>query len=174
MKSLTILLLAFFISYASSAQECLRYRKHEIGTSGCFAYFAVLPDPVDISQMDDGSTVYTTQAVCGPHTYGILMVKFKTPVSDSLKREAILINYMGVLKDMAGIKNCVGYGKGHTHSATPNAAGIIDYCEDANGNTWNLKGWINESCAAVLYISFSSSATDSPTQEVFFSGFRFQ
>jgi hypothetical protein len=164
----------------TSLAQCIRPTKYPIGNSGFFAYFTSQPDNVDISTLDTGDIIFTTQATCGNVQTGIVCVKFGTDQADDAEvLQTQLENYIDIVKNMVGITESAGYGRGHIHPEDKSAYGIIDYCTDANSNNWAFKAWINTKAAAVLYFMYPPSAenqaqTSTNIQQLFLDGFRFK
>jgi hypothetical protein len=171
-KLITILIYFFFTTtYFCFGQSTPRFQKANILTSGCAAYFPNGIPAFEMTLSEDSSKVYTGEVNVDNYVFGIICVKLSEKVGS--EKEDLLINYLDFLKSAFKIKGSAGYGKGHTLESCPSAVGVIDYWEDADGTKYQIKGWINESYLAVLYINGKTDYPNLNIANVFLNGFRF-
>lgn len=169
--SILFLIVVCFTAHAQNA--CTGLKKYQIGNSGCFAHFGVPPEPVDMAKLGDQSVAYSTSSVCQGVTSGILLVKFAKPIQ-SMNREATLSQYMELAKDMANVRTCNERAGTLTHARNSKALGIKDECTDSRGTLWHYQGWVDENCAAILYVNEKALDTCPKDARVaFFDGFVF-
>ena len=153
-----------------------RFSKTPIGTCGCALYAPpglVFGEP---SSSEDGAQVWTGEVKQDGWTYGAVAVRFKDPFVDAKPEdlEDLLIGYLGFLQSQANITKAVGVGRGHTHSENPGARGVIDYWEDADGDRWAVKGWVDKDRLAVLFVAGKGEYPWFSAQQLYLDGFRFE
>lgn len=148
-KAATGICIVLFLFKTGFSQS---FKKYEIGSSGCMAYFFCDPGKFQTSFSEDSSAVYTGSCTAADTEYGIICVKLKETVNDAANAEALLISYLDYLKTAFKIKSAVGYGKGHQLRKRPDCHGIIDYWEDESGNNLKVKGWTEGRHIVVLYV----------------------
>lgn len=176
-KILLFSLLAFFSVSMLEAQETPvpRLKKYDIGDSKCQAYLPAEPETVDISESEDGSTIYSTSVEHGGFTWSVICVRFSEPIDDDAETlNAMLIAYLDFLQsNVLGIEAAVGYGKGHSLASNPNAVGVIDYWQDAEAIQYAVTGWIDSNNLGVLLLSGKSEYPYYNAAQMFKNGFRF-
>ncbi len=178
MKNLVIgILLALFV-LPLHAQELKppRLVKTAIGSSGCSAYLPAGMPEFEQSKSEDDADVYTSEIALDSFVFGCIAVKFATPFTDSKSAELedLLIAYMDYLQGAFEITDAVGYGRGHTLEAYPDARGVLDYWEDDEGNQFAVMGWIDGNALGFLYIGGGREYPLFTVQEMYLKGWRFE
>lgn len=151
--------LVFLWLFSANAQEnkpqAPRFSKQALGESGLYAY---LPPGMifEHSHSEDGSDIFTGEAeMAGGYTFGVIAVRFLEPMQDLAPeaRESVLISYMEFLREeVIMATSSVGFGKGHRLDEVPEAVGVIDYMEDAEGLQYAVKGWITARHLVYYYV----------------------
>ncbi len=175
MKKTTILFSFLVVFITTVSAQVPRFTKYQINETGRYAYFPEDPGTVEPVMSDDGSDVYTYEVEFENTFYGTIMVDF---TDDAFKEnskeemEEVLISYLDYLQGAFSITETAGYGKGHTLESNPDAVGVLDYWEDATGEPWVIKGWVDQNSLAVMYM-YSTELPAQGIQDVFLNGFRF-
>lgn len=158
------------------AQKAPRFTKTPVGDSGVSIYLPGAPTDQTVSYSPDSSKVYTIETVDttqgAAYHFGAIVVNLNNVDLKDIE-ETMLIQYMDYLKEMFGVKEAAGYGKGHTLSTHPSAKGVLDYWLDSTGTHWKVKGWAAESTLFVLFIYGSEDFPNVNISEMFFNGARF-
>lgn len=171
----TILAILFSATTILTAQESLKFQKYPISNTGCFAYFPTDPGAFDVKASEDGLNVYTAEATYENAYYAVIMVDLKETYKGVSKEEleTLIIAYLDFLQKQFAITGAAGYGKGHTLESNPNAVGVIDFWEDADGMQYSVKAWADENTLAVLMV-YSKSEVNYNISSLFLNGFRFK
>jgi hypothetical protein len=85
----------------------------------------------------------------------------------------MITSYLDFLQGQFGITGAAGYGKGHTMETAPNAIGVIDYWEDAEGLQYAVKSWCDGDFLSVMILYGAGEYPIFNAQEMFLNGFRF-
>lgn len=176
MKSLlTILAIILSATAILNAQESSRFQKYPISNTGCFAYFPSAPGAFDVQMSDDSLNVYTGEASFDNANYAVILVDFKENFKGVKKEEleGLVTGYLDFLQKQFAITGAAGYGMGHTLESNPNAVGVIDFWEDADGLKYSVKAWADEKTLAVLMV-YSKSEVNYNISSLFLNGFRFK
>jgi len=177
MRTLLAMLFALTVVFPANcyAQSAPRLEKKVIGNSGCFGYFPKDMPDFEVSYSEDGAAVFTSEIEVGEHNFSCITVKFKDPFVDSDREDMqeLLISYLDFLQSQFGVTGTAGYGKGHTLESNPNATGILDYWEDADGLQYAVKGWVDQSYMGINFIYGKEDYPFFSLQEMFLNGFRF-
>lgn len=152
-----------------------RFSKVPISDSGSSAYFPEEMETFDLSYSEDSSEVYTGEINASDYLFGTITVKFATEITaeESMYLDTLAINYLTYLRSIFNITSYAGIGSGHTLDSNPNAKGYIDYWEDAEGDNWAVKAWIDGNYLAVMYIVGDIDNINFNVQQLFLNGFRF-
>ena len=152
-----------------------RFSKTPIGACGCSLYAPPGLTFGDPSKSEDGAEVWTAEVKEGDWIYGVIAVKFKEPFADATPEnlEELLVAYLGFVQAQAGVTKAVGVGRGHTQAENPGARGVIDYWEDAEGDQWAVKGWVDKERLAVLFVAGKGEYPWFEAQQMYLDGFRF-
>lgn len=160
---------------APAAPSVPRLAKMEVGTSG-FALYA----PPGLSfgapeKSQDGADVWISDVRVDAWTYGAVVVKFNgmDPAAPGDELESMLIGYLEFLRGQLGITATVGVGRGHTLESAPAARGVIDIWQDAEGDTWQVKAWVEPRGLAVLFIAGKGDYPWFNLQQMYLNGFRY-
>lgn len=152
-----------------------RFAKTPIGTCGCSLY---APPGLSFGAPEkspDGADVWTGEVTVDGYTWGAIVAKFPTPMEGTPDRmEPLLVAYLDFLRGQLGIVANVGVGRGHTHTENPAARGVIDYWKDAAGDSWAVKGWVDNRMIAVLFVSGKQDYPYLTAQSLYLDGFRFE
>jgi hypothetical protein len=158
------------------AQKAPRFTKTPVGDSGASLYLLGAPTDQTVSYSPDSSRVYTIETVDttqgADYHFGAIVVSLNNVDLKDIE-ETMLVQYMDYLKEMFGVKEAAGYGKGHTLSTHPTAKGVLDYWLDSSGTHWKVKGWAAESTLFVMFIYGPEDYPNVNVAEVFFNGARF-
>ncbi len=150
-----------------------RLTKYTIGDSGASAYFPSEPE-FELSYSEDSSKVYTGEVESDSFNFAAIVVQFKENIgNDKVANEDLLIAYLDFMKAQFNITETAGYGKGHTMDSNPDAAGVIDYWEDAEGINYQVKGWVDDAFLALMIIYGDSEYPIFNISQMFLNGFRF-
>ena len=160
---------------APAAAPVPRFSRMEVPGGGCALYapkdFAFAPP----SKSEDGSDVWQGEVSVGAWSFGAIVVKFPAPMEASGDElETLLISYLDFLKTQASITKSTGVGRGHTQADQPAARGVIDYWEAESGEDWAVKGWVDNSRLAVLFIHGHGEYPYLSAQQIYLDGFRFK
>lgn len=171
---LTLLIGATTLLHAQTG-DVPRLEKRSVGATDAKTYLIKGTPDFEMSLSEDQSEVYVTETQHGDHTFGAIIVRFVPPMSEQTPEdmENLLVSYLDYLKQQFGITGAVGYGHGHTKDKVPDARGIIDYWEDADGLKYAVKGWVNQSFLAVLCIYGPDDYPIFNIQDMYLNGFRF-
>jgi hypothetical protein len=151
-----------------------RFRRTNLGESGLSAYLPPDFPPFSVAPSEDGSDVYTSELEQGGFVYGCIAVRFAGPLEGTPEDlEGLLIAYLDFLQSQLGVTGAVGYGRGHTLEGEADVRGVIDYWEDAQGTKYAVKGWVNGTHLAVLYIAGPSEYPVFNAQQMYLDGIRF-
>lgn len=151
-----------------------RLRRTNLGESGISAYLPSDFPLFTVTPSEDGSEVYTAEFAQGGFIYGCIAVRFAAPNEGTPDDyEGLLIAYLDFLQSQIGITGAAGYGRGHTLEGEANVRGVIDYWEDAQGTKYAVKGWVNGTHLAVLYIAGPSEYPVFNAQQMYLDGIRF-
>lgn len=175
MKKTTVIFSILILFITAVSAQVPRFSKYPINQTGHFAYFPTEPGEIDVSKSDDGADVYTAEVQLDNIFYGIILVDFLPGSMDGISKEGmeeVLTSYLDFLQGSLSITETAGYGKGHTLESNPDAVGVLDYWEDATGEPWVIKGWVDNNSLAVMYI-YSSELPAQGIQDIFLNGFRF-
>ncbi|MBB4806223.1 hypothetical protein HNP38_001495 [Chryseobacterium defluvii] len=165
-RSILLLLLFSFTFYHAQVP---RFVKYNVADSGTSLYLPGEPK-WETSVSEDKSTIYTTEVNFNNVTYGALVVKLFNP-ADNI--EPVLENYLQYLNmNFFQLTKTTDIGKGHTMEKYPDVKGILEYGENAEGESYTIKCWGNKSYLSVLYIR-SKEEVNYNFQEMYFNGFRF-
>lgn len=168
-----ILALLLFTTTFLSAQTP-RFAKHPVKETGAFLYIPKEPT-WEISYSEDSSKIYTTTVESGVTTYGAIIVQFPTEMAfaNNDEKNGLLTSYMSFLNETAfQLTQTVDFGLGHTMESNPDAVGVIQYGETAEGMQYATKGWVDKKFLAVLFIAYTGDLNYN-YQELFLNGFRF-
>jgi hypothetical protein len=172
---ITLLLLAGFQT-AAFAQKAPRFTKTPVGDSGASVYLPGLPVDQTVSYSPDSSKVYTMEAIDtsqgASYRFGVIVVNLNGVDLKDMEEE-MLTQYMDYLKDMFGVKQSAGYGKGHTLDTHPTAKGVLDYWLDAEETHWVVKGWAAESTLFVMFIYGPEDYPNVNVAQLYLNGARF-
>jgi hypothetical protein len=161
------------ILLALSSTQAQSLKKYPIGNSGCSVYMYCDPGEFEISYSQDSATIFSSECEKKPLNYSVICVKLREPVAAGDDAEGLLISYLDYLKTAFHIKSSAGYGKGHTLEKKPEARGVIDYWNDADGVAWKVKGWTDGKFIAVLAVYGKGKVDITPKEDLFLNGFRF-
>lgn len=152
-----------------------RLSKIPISNSGCSAYFPADMETFDLSYSEDSSEVYTGEINASNYLFGTITVKFAERISEEevMYLDTIAINYLTYLRSIFNITSYAGIGSGHTLDSNPKAKGYIDYWEDAEGDSWAVKAWIDNDYLSIMYIVGDINNMNFNLQQMFLNGFRF-
>lgn len=169
---ITILFAGFFL--ASAAQDVPRFAKYAIAASGCHCYFPADPGSFDIQKSDDGLNMYVGEVNSGGAYYSIILVDLGDTYANAGKTEleSLMTSYLDFLKGQLSITEAAGYGLGHTMESNVDAAGVIDFWEDADGTDYDVKAWCDSHFLAVLMV-YSKEEINYNYKSLFLNGFRF-
>lgn len=170
-----LLFLGFGLFAQDTEEKIPRFVKVAVGNSGTYAY---VPDDeefiAELSYSPDSSAVYTGEVLSGNYRFAVIVVKLNgMELVNQLEREDMLASYMDYLQETFSIVAAAGYGKGHTLEMYPEATGMIDYWEDADGDQWAVKGWADAHTLAVLMLYGTGDYPYFNVQDMFLNGFRF-
>lgn len=170
-----LLLTLFCAPFFLHAQEVPRLKKYPIRETGMAVYLPSEPDSFDLTFSEDKSEVYTTEITKGGWNYGVIAVKLAETLGleTSEEKEDFIITYLDFLKEQFEIKSSAGYGRGHTMEGYEQAAGVIDYWDDKDGNQYKVKSWTDGKVLAVLYIYGEEEYPWQSLMEMYLNGFRF-
>lgn len=173
-KLIAILPLLFSVMFAA-AQDVPRFAKYSVGESGCSLYLPGDPGEFEMTYSEDGSAVYTGEVTHGDFNFAVICVQFKEDISGESDEAQVelLTGYMDFLQGQFGVTGSAGYGKGHTLEDYPDAKGVIDYWEDAEGLQYAVKGWVDDHFIAVLLLYGEKEYPYFNAQQMFLDGFRF-
>ncbi|MFN8254421.1 MAG: hypothetical protein U0W24_01950 [Bacteroidales bacterium] len=171
---LFVLIILMVAGYDISGQS-LRFEKYQVNETGFYCYFPKDPGQFQVQISEDGMNIYLGETEANGNKFGLVLVVFQGQFKNSTKQELIdlLTAYMDYLKTTFDISKAAGYGYGHTMESNSDAQGIIDYWESSTGKEFNVKGWIDQSALAFLYISGKEELNYNYTQ-LFMNGFRFK
>lgn len=151
-----------------------RLQRTNIGTTGLSAYLPVGFAEFSVSASEDGSQVHTGELEQGGFVYGVIALRFAAPLDDDPESwEPLLISYLDYLKGQLGVTGAAGYGLGHRLDSEPSARGVIDYWEDSAGTQYAVKGWVNRTHLAVLFIAGPTEYPVFNAQQLILDGIRF-
>jgi len=151
-----------------------RFQRTNIGTTGLSAYLPPGSPEFDMSASEDGSQVHTGGLEQGGFVYGVIALRFATPLDDDPETwEQLLITYLDFLKGQLGVTGAAGYGPGHRLESEPSARGVIDFWEDSSGTKYAIKGWVTQTHLAVLYIAGPTEYPVFNAQQIYLDGIRF-
>jgi len=174
MKKLFTLNILILIAVAVNAQYG-NFRKYQIAQTGYYCYIPVDPIKFDEQKSEDGQMMYTKEVIVNETTFGIITVlldkNFATTSAGDLKE--LLVSYMDYLKEQFEIEGAAGYGFGHTLTSNSKAQGILDYWEDKSGNEFAVKGWIDNTAIAFMYVK-GKELPNINVQNMFLNGFVFK
>ena len=78
-------------------------------------------------------------------------------------------------KEMSrSLTGAVGVGRGHTHAENASARGVIDYWKDKDGDSWAVKGWVDSTRLAVMFVYGPGDYPYLTAQQLFLDGFRLE
>jgi hypothetical protein len=172
---LSFLLLAFTLTATAQEFTAPRLTKTAIGESGCHAYLPPGSETFDVSNSEDGSTLYTGDFLVDEYSYGLIVVKLSqdAQIATQEDKEALLTSYMDYLQVTFAITSSVGYGKGHTLEKYPEATGVLDYWIDEDATEWVVKGWCDGKTLAIMMLYGPGAYPSYNVQNMFLDGFRF-
>lgn len=172
---LTAVFVAGFSQETPTSSKVPRLNKTGIGQSGCAAYLPAEMPEFTLAKSEDGSDVYTSEAIVDSFAFGCITVRFAETFANASAEELeeLLISYLEFLKSLFEITGATGYGKGHTQESAPDARGVIDYWKDGAGRQYVVKGWINPQCIGILYIGGAGEYPHFNLQQMYLDGFRF-
>ncbi|MFN0031289.1 MAG: hypothetical protein ACKVOR_03920 [Flavobacteriales bacterium] len=174
MKKILIILFILTAGLHTSAQsDAPTFTEVAVGSSGCYFYSPTDSVEFILEYADDSSLVWTGSTNYGDYGYEIICVQF-TESMEATEDELVnlLESYMDYLKTAFAITSSFGYGGGHTLESNPNAFGVIDYWEDAEGDNWTVKGWIDNHYLAIMIV-WGEEAPPSSITDVYLDGFSF-
>lgn len=168
-----ILVLLICAVHSLQAQQVPRFAKYPIGDSGCEGYFPGDPE-FEMTWSDDSSKVYTGEVALDSFNYFAICVKLSEPQSASQREQLDLLeSYMDFLQEALEVTGSAGYGEGHTLEYYPSVSGVIDYWEDAGGNSYTVKGWTNTQYLVVLGIYGQGEYPYFNAGQMYLEGIRF-
>ncbi|HEX2609136.1 MAG TPA: hypothetical protein VHK91_17265 [Flavisolibacter sp.] len=147
MENLIFLLTASLVYYKSARKS----RKVFIGNTNCSFSFSAGPLEFDITENEQGDTLYLAESQERNVSYGILCADLHEKWSLE-EGKAILLNYMERLQKPfqalynTGISDCT-----HWHQQTDSCT-VMDYWQDQYQQDWKLKGYTNGKIIALLYV----------------------
>ena len=172
-----LLILCFGFVRSSFSQTAVpRMQKTRIGHSSCMAY---LPSKDTTCVMEeqsspDGSKVYSMDVRYGGYSFSVIAVELKDlTLNQWEEKDQLLSSYLDYLKEEFQIRKAVGYGKGHRMEDDAQAAGMIDFWEDENGEQWAVKGWAGKNQLGILMLHGKKEYPYLSVQNMFLNGFRF-
>jgi len=180
MKTLVTLVFGIWtlssFAQSDSTFHAPHFVKTAVANTGCFVYF---PDDQEVyfslEYSPDSAQVYTGEVLSGDYHYAAIVIKFNgLTLENTAEKEEMITSYLDYLQSTFGITAAAGYGKGHTHDSDTQAAGIIDYWEDDDGDEWTVKAWANASTLAVLMIYGPESYPNYSVAALFLNGIRFE
>jgi hypothetical protein len=159
---------------ASAEFKVPRFQRTNIGTSGLSAYLPPGFPELTAAPSEDGSQVHAGELEQGGFVYGVIGLRFATPLDDDPEsHEQLLVTYLDFLKTQLGVTEAAGYGLGHQLESEPSARGVIDYWKDASGRQLAIKGWVTQTHLAVLYIAGPTEYPVFNAQQIYLDGIRF-
>ncbi len=170
--------LVFLLPFVLSAQNTVpRLSKFSVAQTGCSVYFPGDPGAFERSLSQDSSEVYTGEVEHGDFFFALILVNFTDATAEGFKtkedKELVMENYLDFLQEQFGITEAAGYGRGHTLESAPDAAGVIDYWEDAEKTQYAVKSWCNGRFLSVLLLYGAKEYPHFNVQQMFLNGFRF-
>jgi hypothetical protein len=175
MKRFILFLMICFATFQTILGQYGNFRKYQIAETGYYCYLPSDPGQFDKQQSDDGQIMYLTEVNVDQVSFGIITVLLSNDFAGNSAQELkdLLVSYMDYLKQSFEIGGAVGYGYGHTLESNPKAQGILDYWEGKGGNQLVVKGWIDNSAIAFLYIK-GNELPNQNVQSLFLNGFVFK
>ena len=165
-----------FFSYISLVNaQTPRFQKYPINNTGYSAYFPADPGTFEIKKSEDGLSIYTGEVTSNNTNYAIILVALDDTYKDAPKSdiEFLITAYLDFIQKQFGITGAAGYGKGHTMESHPEAVGVIDYWEDADGMNYSVKAWGDQKVLAVMMV-YSKEEINYNYQTLYLNGFRFK
>ena len=162
-----------FLCFPVLQSQTPRFAKYEVMNTGAAVYFPAEP-VFELSYSEDESEVYTAEITQGENSYGTIIVNFAEELGEnSGEWESLLFSYMEFLNKSAfELVSVVDPGYGHTMESHPEAKGILEFGEDANGLRYVIKGWIDKNMLAVMFV-YSVEEMNINLRNLFLDGFRF-
>ena len=151
-----------------------RFAKHPVMQTGAALYIPGTPT-WDVSFSEDSSKIYTTTVEVGGNTYGAIVVQFAESIvfANNDEKNSLLTSYMTFLNSSAfQLTETIDFGLGHRLESNPDAIGVIQFGQTAEGVEYDTKGWIDGKFLAVLFIAHKEELNYN-YRELFFEGFRF-
>ena len=175
MKRLSLLVLLFTLATTLAAQVAVpRFAKYDVGKSGCKVYLPADPGEFEMTLSEDQSEVYTAEVLKDDFNFAVIVVKLAEPIGDDADvKNDMMTSYLDFLQDQFGISGAAGYGLGHTLESAPDAVGVIDYWEDADGMQYAVKSWCDGHYLSVLMLYGAEEYPIFNAQQMFLDGFRF-
>ncbi len=170
-----ILTIIFFLVTACCAisQDEVPIYFIEVGSTGCYFFSPTEEVEFEMSYSQDSAMVWTGSTSYDIYGYEIICVQFVE--SMYLGEEdlvLILESYMDYLQTAFEITSAFGYGHGHTSESNSGAQGVTDFWEDAAGDNWTVKGWIDNEYLAVMIV-WGAEAPPSNLTSFYLDGFMF-
>ncbi|MEY3443791.1 MAG: hypothetical protein RLZZ519_2072 [Bacteroidota bacterium] len=174
MKRLSILSLLIVLTSVVWSQSVPRFAKYDIAETGCKVYLPEDPGEFEMSLSEDNSEVFTGEVTHNDFNFGVILVKFSEPIGkDKETMNDMITSYLDFLQTQFGVTGSAGYGLGHTLESAPDAVGVIDYWEDADGLQYAIKSWCDGDFLAVLMLYGAEEYPIFNAQQMFLEGFRF-
>jgi hypothetical protein len=174
MKRLSILFLMIALSAAAWSQSVPRFAKYDVAETGCKVYLPADPGAFEKSLSEDDSEVYTAETIHDDFNFAVIVVKFSEPIGkDTEVLNDMITSYLDFLQTQFGVTGSAGYGLGHTLESAPDAVGVIDYWEDADGLQYAIKSWCNGDFLSVMLLYGAGEYPIFNAQQMFLDGFRF-
>jgi hypothetical protein len=168
----TMILVAFLLPLFSAGQSS--WERFEIDFSDCSALFPSEPE-WSLELSEDSSYVWVGEVVEGDIFFGVICIEFAYPLIDASDDELILVaeDYLDYLQSQFEIVSHTGYLTGLELEDDYYATGIADSWEDAEGDPWVIRCWIDHFNMAVMYMYSSPDVDLTIYEDYFFDSFWF-
>jgi hypothetical protein len=175
MKRIILFLIIGIVAIQNIFGQYGNFRKYQIAETGYYCYLPADPGQFSKQQSEDGQIMYLAEVKVNQVTFGIIAVLLSNDFEGNSAQELkdLLVSYMDFLKQSFEIGGTVGYGYGHTLESNPKAQGILDYWENKDGEEQVVKGWIDNTAIAFLYIK-GKELPNQNVQSLFLNGFVFK
>ncbi len=175
MKNSIPLVCCFVAAFTALSAQTIQFKNYAIDNTGYGALFPADPGKADVSMNNSELEEYTMEVSSNGKRYGLQVVLLGTNFINSDKEtlESLLVSYMQLLKLSYDVTSGIGYIREQKHPYNADANGILDFWEDERGAQWAVKGWVDNTALAVLYVH-TRSAADMNVPYEFLDGFAFK
>jgi hypothetical protein len=154
MKDSIPLVCCFVAAFTSITAQTTPFKNYPISTTGYSVLFPADPGSPEVTLNNSELEEYTMEVSSNGKRYGMQLVLLGSNFINSEKEtlESLLVSYMQLLKLSYDVTSGIGYIREQKHPSNADANGILDFWEDERGAQWAVKGWVDKTALAVMYV----------------------